>query len=274
MEIKLWQILLMVTLCLTSQQACASLSDPLDLFSNNVNHVYDFHIAKDYVRGSVWPKPQQELRGKEYYTLNPTEFAFISVGKESDILADAMKRYPSLTFPDKNVKPAEGYTILKMLAIDVLNDYEPMNLTTDESYALIITASDVRLTAVNVFGALRGLETFSQLVYQNESGAYFVQQSKILDHPRFYHRGFLIDTSRHYLSLAHISDFLDAMSYSKFNVLHWHIVDNDSFPLSVKPSHSSTTKVRLTIKPKYILPRMCNMLLTMHDCVVLVIREF
>ena len=210
-----------------NDRASSSLSDPEGVGRNHLN---DFHIGRDYVHGSVWPKPQQESRGEEYYTLSPAEFTFKSIGKESSILADALKRYPMLTFPDHDVKSAEGYTMLKMLTVNVLNDYRPQTLTSDESYALVITSTDVQLTAITVFGALRGLETFSQVVYQNESGAYFVQQNKILDHPRFHHRGFHIDTSRHYVSVKVILQFLDAMSYSKFNVLHWHIVDDDSFP--------------------------------------------
>ena len=53
----------------------------------------------------------------------------------------------------------------------------------------------------------------------------------ILDSPRFRHRGLMIDTGRHYLPVSLIHACLDAMSYIKFNVLHWHISDDQSFPL-------------------------------------------
>lgn len=43
----------------------------------------------------------------------------------------------------------------------------------------------------------------------------------------------MIDSSRHFMRVAHIKRALDAMMYAKLNVLHWHITDQDSFPLYI-----------------------------------------
>ncbi|TPX40878.1 beta-N-acetylhexosaminidase [Synchytrium endobioticum] len=42
----------------------------------------------------------------------------------------------------------------------------------------------------------------------------------------------LLDTTRHYFTLPYIMCILDGMSYAKLNVLHWHIVDAQSFPFA------------------------------------------
>ena len=47
------------------------------------------------------------------------------------------------------------------------------------------------------------------------------------------HRGVMIDTARHFLSVSTLLRQIDVMMYNKLNALHWHITDSQSFPLYV-----------------------------------------
>ena len=63
----------------------------------------------------------------------------------------------------------------------------------------------VKLTDVVQWGVLRGLETFSQLVtFDFDKGWYVIKGTpiQIQDSPRFAHRGLMVDTARHYETLA------------------------------------------------------------------------
>ncbi|OBS76984.1 hypothetical protein A6R68_16558 [Neotoma lepida] len=90
-------------------------------------------------------------------------------------------------------------------------------------------------------------EAFRRPTVFGEHYEFTISKSSITDTPRFPHRGILIDTSRHYLPMKIILKTLDAMAFNKFNVLHWHIVDDQSFP------YQSTTFPELSNKGSYSL---------------------
>uniref|UniRef100_A0A2C9UU70 beta-N-acetylhexosaminidase n=1 Tax=Manihot esculenta TaxID=3983 RepID=A0A2C9UU70_MANES len=113
----------------------------------------------------------------------------------------------------------------------------------DESYKLLVPSpykpDFAQLEARTVYGALHGLQTFSQLCRFNFDARVIeilMVPWTIIDKPRFSYRGLLIDTSRHYQPLPMIKKVIDSMVYVKLNVLHWHIVDTQSFPLEI-PSY-------------------------------------
>lgn len=99
----------------------------------------------------------------------------------------------------------------------------------DEQYKLkIYNASYWELKVDTYVGLLRGLETFSQLFVLNEDVDVWVLKDApiiIKDIPDFAHRGLMIDTARHFLSVEAILKTIDSMLFNKLNVLHWHITD-------------------------------------------------
>lgn len=135
----------------------------------------------------------------------------------------------------------------------------PVAYGVDESYNLSIPAAGnptyAHIEANSVYGAVHGLQTFSQLCNYNfktrliEVG---LVPWTIVDGPRFPYRGLLIDTSRHYLPLPVIKNVIDSMTYAKLNVLHWHIVDSQSFPLEI-PSYPNLWKGTYSASERYTM---------------------
>ncbi|ORY00077.1 hypothetical protein K493DRAFT_406015 [Basidiobolus meristosporus CBS 931.73] len=212
----------------------------------------------------VWPLPEKMDIGKNIVRLSNHEFGVsIKACDGKDILERAVRRYKKLIFtkgeygallnpvaktvfptpttsvPTHALAPKGKYPLLTHLNIQVSGGNTKLNLDTDESYTLNVPAKggQATITAKSVYGALRGLESFSQLVSWTEETDQFripLAPVSITDKPVFPHRGVMIDTSRNFLKVADIKRTLDGMSYNKLNVLHWHIIDQHSFPLKTK----------------------------------------
>uniref|UniRef100_A0A8D0DCX7 Beta-hexosaminidase n=1 Tax=Sander lucioperca TaxID=283035 RepID=A0A8D0DCX7_SANLU len=191
--------------------------------------------ASQYV--SLWPLPQKvkilDLSFK-LTSFNIVDAKESSAGSSCSLLQDAYRRYYEYMFGiAKRQGPRKsrltGPSELTELQVWITSpdsecDGYP-SVTSDESYELSVDLPYAVLKAPKVWGALHGLETFSQLVYEDQYGAV-----SISDFPRFAHRGILLDSSRHFLPLKVILANLETMAMNKFNVFHWHIVDDQSFP--------------------------------------------
>jgi len=103
----------------------------------------------------------------------------------------------------------------------------------DESYSLEVSTSQAVMNAPTVVGALRGLETFLQLLDGGSNG-YFISAVSIQDKPRFPWRGLLIDIGRHWQPMEVIKRNLDGMAAVKLNVLHLHITEDQGFRIESK----------------------------------------
>jgi hexosaminidase len=167
-------------------------------------------------------------------------FTLESVGPYTDAdLQAALARYALLTFPYGPGAPAparpSGAPPPQLLGLRVsVAGPAPLSAETNETYALHVGEGYATLAAPNVFAALRGLETFSQLVTYNFSArAYAAWPTDVLDFPRFSFRAVMLDTSRHFLTLGAIEQVMEAMSMLKLNVLHLHLTDDNSFPVVV-----------------------------------------
>ncbi|KAH9767865.1 Beta-hexosaminidase 1 [Citrus sinensis] len=204
----------------------------------------------------IWPLPAQFSSGNDTLSVDPALCLSVS-GKGSGlkIVEEAFERYKAIIF-EHEVEGVNSHSVFNnfrkrrsrgfdigTLKIVVHSDNEELQLGVDESYTLLVAKNEglsiigeATIEANTVYGALRGLETFSQLCsfdYDTKSVLVYKAPWYIQDKPRFAFRGLLIDTSRHYLPVDVIEQIIESMSYAKLNVLHWHIIDEQSFPLEV-----------------------------------------
>lgn len=116
------------------------------------------------------------------------------------------------------------------LVIDVKERGDAVpSLDEDESYTLTVTNSHAKLEANTVVGALRGMQTFLQLVQANGAAGFVVPAVEIHDQPRFRWRGLMIDSGRHFEPVPVIERTLDGMAAVKLNVFHWHLTEDQGF---------------------------------------------
>jgi len=208
---------------------------------------------KPQIPHPLWPIPTDYIHGlitDQIIIRDPCNFSFQIITNQQHPyqLPDIFSLYRKYIFSKtckslaKMVQTStqDPNSILK---IKINNPTESlMNLYTDESYSLTIKEGSLTLNAATYIGAVRGLETFSQLITINSSQVIIpATPINITDKPRFPHRGVMVDTSRHFIPKEKLFEIMDTMLSVKLNVLHWHITDSDSFPMYF-PSHPNLSK--------------------------------
>ena len=144
---------------------------------------------------------------------------------------------------NSNFEPSEDTTksyiskiVLQQNASDAVNIFKALDGELDESYSLAINAdSQATITSSTTIGILRALETLVQLFYQHSVGGIYTISAPVYieDAPKFAHRGLNLDVSRNYYAPSDIMRTIDALAWNKFNHLHLHATDSQSWPLEI-----------------------------------------
>lgn len=84
----------------------------------------------------------------------------------------------------------------------------------------------------------------------------------------------MLDTSRHFYSVDRIKELIYTISLAKFNVFHWHLVDDDSFPMTLKSYPTVTQNGAFSKDNVYSLAQMQDIVSYATSLGVRVIPEF
>ncbi|KAL1444346.1 hypothetical protein MTO96_029908 [Rhipicephalus appendiculatus] len=155
-------------------------------------------------QGEVWPQPLNQTKSSTTLSLDASTFSFQYEGP-CFVVQQALKRYrrqilfqncmkPGTTRgagrrnsraldPDTNSYDGD-LNVLKVTVSDRCEDIPDHQM--DERYFLSLSSSEESfISARSVWGALRALETFSQLVYSPDGVSWVVNETMIYDEPRF-----------------------------------------------------------------------------------------
>jgi len=110
-----------------------------------------------------------------------------------------------------------------------------------EGYQLTVNEKGIQVKAQTYAGALYAWQSILQLcppaIYSKQ-----VQQKitwrlpfvQITDTPRFEWRGFMMDVSRHFFTVAEVKKMMDEMAMYKLNRLHFHLTDDQGWRIEIK----------------------------------------
>src|SRR5690242_2310105 len=115
----------------------------------------------------------------------------------------------------------------------------------EDGYRIVVAAKGIRVIARSPAGAFYGGVTLWQLLTPPgwiHGTAAEVAEGVIDDHPRFAWRALLLDSGRHFQSVADVEKLIDWMSLDKLNVLVWHLTEDQGWRPEI-PKYPALAKI-------------------------------
>ncbi|KAF9387110.1 hypothetical protein BGX21_000649 [Mortierella sp. AD011] len=222
-------------------------------------------------KASLTPTFQIKVQSSDNEPLDPTLYPILHKAINRCMDRIQTKRSTTIIETNGYPSHSQDPSSLSELVIVIDNALAPLEYGVDESYSINInnqpgpqpnqegsmvheelkrqkrapTKEAIAVLKANTqFGIMNGLETFTQLIVATPGSDTLVPGQavenileipnvpwQIQDKPQFSHRGILLDTSRNYFPVKDILRTLDAMSVVRLNVFHWHVLDQQTYPL-------------------------------------------
>jgi hexosaminidase len=110
-----------------------------------------------------------------------------------------------------------------------------------EGYQLDVTAQRIVIRATTPAGLFAGVQTLRQLLpadierrTRRPHATWAVPGVRIVDFPRYEHRGAMLDVARHFFPVRDVQRFIDQIALYKINTLHLHLTDDQGWRLEIK----------------------------------------
>lgn len=184
---------------------------------------------------AVIPKPQIIIKQQGTFSINP-QTIIVFDGKQKDLLPMAN------ILSDISGEGSEALKIGKLKKqnknVIILTLDKSLDKLGDEGYALNVHPETIKISAYNPKGIFYGIQTLKQLAATEKNT---IPAYKIEDSPRFGWRGFMLDCSRHFWTIAELETVIDQLARLKMNRLHLHLTDDQGWRLEIKKYPKLTT---------------------------------
>ncbi|MDZ5441593.1 beta-N-acetylhexosaminidase [Micromonospora sp. 4G57] len=138
--------------------------------------------------------------------------------------------YPMPVVDAPSATPADGIALLLSGA--------PTGIGS-EGYQLDVIDVSIAVRANAPAGLFAGVQTLRQLLPPAadsatvQPGPWDVAGGRIIDQPRFAHRGAMLDVARHFLPMSVVKRYIDEIALYKVNRLHLHLSDDQGWRIAV-----------------------------------------
>lgn len=151
--------------------------------------------------------------------------------KIANMLNAELSRAAGFTLNIENAPRKKGIQLM-------LSPDEPMG---KEGYRLSVVPEAIDIVGTTPAGLFYGLQTLLQLLPKEIESKTVVADVKwmvpavqITDRPRFGWRGLMLDVSRHFFTVDEVKAFIDDMARYKYNLMHFHLTDDQGWRLEIK----------------------------------------
>jgi hexosaminidase len=152
----------------------------------------------------------------------------------------------SISFLTERITTATGRTVSNLTVSThptiklILNTHKDTVLKT-EGYKLNVNTNQIVVTANTATGIFYGVQSLIQLFPAQIESKELVKNTvwelpcvDVTDYPKLSWRGLMLDVSRHFFTKEEVKQYIDNMARYKFNVLHWHLTDDEGWRIEIK----------------------------------------
>jgi len=203
----------------------------------NETEIGDAENAISTATIAIIPEPVSLLKKAGQFTL--PENVSIQASKN-----EGLKQ--SIAFLSERIKTATGKFVSTVSSANhptiklILNTQNDAQLGT-EGYKLNVNPTQIIITANQPAGIFWGVQSLIQLFPVAIESKELVENVKwklpcvdVVDYPKLGWRGLMFDVARHFFTKEEVKQFIDNMVRYKFNLLHFHLTDDEGWRIEIK----------------------------------------